>query len=277
MNLLEPVVISHPTDEADAGIARFYRQVLQTLNTASLPYLIGGAYAFNRYTKVHRATKDLDIFIRRNDFDAIRALLRRAGYQCELTYPHWLGKVHYQGVHIDLIFSSGNAVAKVDDVWFEHAADAEVLGVPIKICPVEEMIWSKAFIMEKERFDGADIAHLIHARSAQMDWPRLFRRFEPHWRVLLSHLVLFGFVYPAHRNLVPVAIMDELIERLRHETHATPPDSSLCLGTLLSREQYLNDINQQGLQDGRITPVGNMSEQDTARWTQAIADDHEPE
>jgi Uncharacterised nucleotidyltransferase len=277
MKMLEPVPISHPLDEADAGIATFYRQVLETLNAASMPYLVGGAYAFNRHTEVNRPTRDLDLFIRRADFDRISEVLRQAGFHCELTYPHWLGKVHHEGVYVDLIFSSGNAIAEVDDIWFEHAADSEVLGVPVKICPAEEMIWSKAFIMEKERFDGADIAHLIRARGPQLDWARLFRRFEPHWRVLFSHLVLFGFVYPAHRDLVPVAIMDEMIERLRHETHNEPPDSRLCLGTLLSREQYLNDIRREGLQDGRVTPIGKMTPEDTAEWTRAISDDHEPE
>ncbi|GIZ51768.1 nucleotidyltransferase family protein [Noviherbaspirillum aridicola] len=275
--MTEPVPVSHPVDETDADTARFYRGVLETLNASSLPYLIGGAYAFNRHTDVNRPTRDLDIFIRRADFDRIGEALRAAGYQCELTYPHWLGKVHHQEVYIDLIFSSGNAIAEVDDAWFEHASPGEVLGVPVKICPAEEMIWSKAFIMEKERFDGADIAHLIRARGHLLDWPRMFRRFEPHWRVLLSHLVLFGFVYPAHRDIVPAAIMDELIERLHKETHSEPPDSSLCLGTLLSREQYLNDIRREGLQDGRIAPVGKMTPEDTEQWTRAISDDHDPD
>jgi len=265
-----------PVDESDASIAAFYRHVLETLNAASVPYLVGGTYAFNQYTEINRPTKDLDLFLRRADFEQASEALQKAGYRCELTYPHWLGKVYSNEVYIDLIFSSGNAIADVDDAWFEHAVATDVLGIAASICPVEEMIWSKAFIMEKERFDGADVAHLIRARSSQMEWPRLFRRFEPHWRVLLSHLVLFGFVYPAHRDLVPVAIMDELITRLYHETHTSPPDSSLCLGTLLSREQYLNDIQREGLQDGRVAPVGNMTEEDTASWTRAISDDHEP-
>ncbi len=58
------------------------------------------------------------------------------------------------------------------------------------------MIWSKAFIMERERYDGADIAHLILACGRDLDWRRLLGRFGRRWRVLLSHLVLFGFVYP---------------------------------------------------------------------------------
>lgn len=276
MKISEPLPASRLVDESDASIVAFYRHVLETLNAASVPYLIGGTYAFNRYTEMNRPTKDLDLFLRRADFDQASAALEKAGYRCELTFHHWLGKVYSSDIYIDLIFSSGNAISDVDDIWFENSVPTEVLGVPTRICPAEEMIWSKAFIMEKERFDGADIVHLIRARSSQLDWPRLFRRFEPHWRVLLSHLILFGFVYPAHRDRVPVDIMDELIRRLQHEIHTPPPHNSLCLGTLLSREQYLNDVQREGLQDGRITPVGNMTAEDTATWTRAISDDHEP-
>ena len=62
--------------------------------------------------------------------------------------------------------------------------------------PVEEMIWSKAFLMERERFDGADVPHLMRARQQRSNWPRLLPRFGEHWRVLLAHLVLFPYVYP---------------------------------------------------------------------------------
>jgi hypothetical protein len=277
MNLSDPIPPTVVTEERDAATAAFYREVLLRLNAASVPYLVGGTYAFNRYTGINRPTKDLDLFIRRSDFEQISALFKEAGYRCELTFPHWLGKIYLGENYIDLIFSSGNAVASVDDAWFEFAADAQVLSLPARISPIEEMIWSKAFIMEKERFDGADIAHLINACSARIDWTRLVRRFGEHWRVLLSHLVLFGFAYPATRDLVPVGVMDELIRRLSYETHAPPPATDLCLGTLLSREQYLNDIHLQGLQDARVQPVGNMTPEDTASWTRAIADDHEPE
>ncbi len=266
------VPILCPGDSPAADTVAFYRHVLETLNASSTEFLIGGAYALNRYTGINRHTRDLDIFIRRKDLDTISDALQAAGYTTELAFPHWLAKVHLNGAYIDLIFSSGNGIAEVDDAWFEHANDAPVLGIPTKICPAEEMIWSKAFIMERERYDGADIIHLLRARGDQLDWQRLFRRFDAHWRILLNHLILFGFVYPAQRNLVPAAIMDELLARLRHESHSTPPQHDICLGTLLSREQYLNDIEQQGLQDGRVVPVGNMSQEDIETWTQAIPD-----
>jgi hypothetical protein len=270
----QPNATSPAGDEPDAGTTAFYRHVLEVLNASGLPYLVGGAYALNRHTGINRHTRDLDIFIRRSDYDRISVVLQQAGYETELTFPHWLGKVHAHGVYIDLIFSSGNAIAEVDDAWFAYASSADVLGIPTRICPVEEMIWSKAFIMERERFDGADVVHLLRSCGGQMDWQRLFRRFEPHWRILLMHLVMFGFVYPADRDVVPVAVMDELIARLRHETHSPAPQHSLCLGTLLSREQYLNDIDEQGLRDGRVIPVGKMTTDDVTVWTQAIPDRH---
>ena len=268
----ESTSIARPDDDPAPATAAFYRHVLETLNASDLPFLVGGAYAFNRYTGINRHTRDLDIFIRRDDYARISEALLQGGYQAELTFPHWLAKVHANDAYVDLIFSSGNGISEVDDAWFVHAGDAQVLDVPVKICPAEEMIWSKAFVMERERFDGADIAHLLRARGKQLDWQRLFHRFESHWRILLAHLTLFGFIYPAHRDLVPAAIMDELLERMRHETRASPPQHDICLGTLLSREQYLFDIERQGFQDGRLVPFGKMSAYETSIWTQAIPD-----
>lgn len=249
----------------------FYQRVLESLTASGLPFLVGGAYAFNYYTGISRHTKDLDIFIRRQDYEGISKALAQVGYKTDFTYPHWLAKVHLNGDFVDLIFSSGNGVAMVDDDWFDHATEAEVLGTRVKISPIEEMIWSKAFIMERERFDGADIAHLILACGKQLDWQRLLQRFEPHWRLLMSHLTLFGFVYPSQRDLVPAWLMNNLLDRLRDEIHKPQTEEKICGGTLLSREQYLMDIEQWGYQDARIIPFGNMTEEDTSTWTEAIS------
>jgi hypothetical protein len=61
--------------------------------------------------------------------------------------------------------------------WFRHARSDQVLDVPVLIAPPEESIWSKAFIMERERYDGAEVAHLLRACAGRMDWQRLLQRF----------------------------------------------------------------------------------------------------
>jgi hypothetical protein len=253
-----------------------YGTALARLKDARIPFLIGGAFALERYTGIARNTKDLDVFLRRRDLEAALAELGATGCRTEVPFPHWLAKAFTAEGVIDLIFSSGNGIAVVDDGWFQHAVDAKVLGVPVKLCPPEETIWSKALIMERERYDGADVAHLLRALGPNLDWPRLLRRFGPHWRVLLSHLVLFGFIYPGERARVPAGVMRELMDRLAAELETRAPDDGVCHGTLLSREQFLPDVKAWGYRDARLAPTGSMSADDVARWTDAIEDPAPP-
>jgi len=251
------------------AVCGLYGEALPRLAASGVPFLVGGAFALERYTGISRDTKDFDIFLRRRDLDAALTALAAVGCRTEITFPHWLAKAATAEGVIDIIFSAGNGLAVVDDEWFTYAVDATVLGIPVKLCPPEETIWSKAFIMERERFDGADVAHLLRARAQGLDWQRLLGRFGPHWRVLLGHLVLFGFVYPGERWRIPSAVMRELTERLVREGDAPPADQRLCFGTVLSRAQYLTDIESWGYRDARLS-LGTMTVDDIARWTDAI-------
>jgi hypothetical protein len=268
------------TVELDAALdpetRRVYVLALETLGRAGVEFLIGGAHALTPYTGIFRDTKDLDVFLRRRDCDAALAVLAGAGFATEVTFPHWLAKAYMGERFVDLIFGAGNGVATVDDLWFAHAIAGNVLGVPVLLCPPEEMIWSKAFIMERERYDGADIAHLILACGRELDWGRLLRRFGPRWRVLLSHLVLFGFVYPGERGIIPDAVLGYLLRQLDRERVRPVEPDRVCDGTLLSREQYLFDITERGYADGRATPRGRMTATEIAHWTAAIDADPAP-
>ncbi|QEH38780.1 hypothetical protein OJF2_73860 [Aquisphaera giovannonii] len=257
----------------DPKTKAFYQRTLAVLNEAGPPFLVGGAYALTKHAGIERHTKDLDVFIRRADRDPMLRALEAAGYQTEATFPHWLAKAYEDDAFIDLIYSSGNGVSEVDDEWFAHAADGEVMGVPVKLCPAEEMIWSKAFIQERERFDGADVAHLIRSRGRGLDWERLLRRFGDKWRILFGHLVTFGFIYPAERDCIPPWVLKRLAARLSEELECQPPPepAKVCFGTLLSREQYLPDIGLWGYRDARLEPIGSMSPEAVAHWTAAIA------
>ena len=253
--------------QIDPKSHQFYRDAVTTMLEAGIQFLVGGAYAFERYTGIARHTKDYDVFLTRQETDRAMDVLSKAGYRTELTFPHWLGKAYNGEDFIDLIFGAGNGIAVVDDLWFQHAVDGESLGIPVKLCPAEEIIWSKAFIMERERFDGADIAHLLRARAKELDWERLLKRFEPFPRVLLIHLILFGFIYPESRGEIPAEVMTSLTESLEKEPNG---HHKVCNGTLLSRGQYLIDIGRWGYRDARLEPPGTMSPEDIAYWTSQI-------
>lgn len=249
----------------------FYRSVLADLNAAGVDFLVGGGHALEHYLGIGRSVKDLDLFMREADVEpALSGLESRLGYRWQIAFPHWLAKIRRDARdHIDVIFNSGNAMCVVDDAWFRHAEPATVMGERVRLCPPEETIWSKAFIMERERYDGADVAHLIHARAESMDWNRLARRFGRHWRVLFSHLVQFGYIYPSERTRIPEPLMRRCLMRLEHEMRHAAADR-VCGGTLTSRAQYLVDVQLWGYADARLTPIGGMSEEDASVWTAAI-------
>jgi len=272
-----PVQIAEQTDETPdtdvpgqqaVATRQFYREALAALAGAGVPHLLGGGFAFMHYTGVYRDTKDLDVFLRPADAEQAVAIVAAAGYRAEIVAPHWLGKAYCGDAFIDFIFSSGNGVCLVDDEWFVHAEVARVLDMPVLLSPVEEMIWSKAFIQERERFDGADVLHLLRETGPSLDWPRLLMRFGDHWRVLLSHLILFGFVYPDKRQNIPAWVMDELTRRLSVSRPNVQND--VCYGTLLSREQYVYDVERWKYRDGRAQPEGPMTREQIEIWTAAI-------
>jgi hypothetical protein len=266
------MISTRPTDtDDDNGARAFYGQVLQRLREEGLPFLVGGSFAFAHFTGIHRPTKDLDLFIRRADWDRLADAAVGAGWQAELSYPHWLGKIVQGGHFVDVIFNSGNGLSPVDDEWFRHAVVTQLMGHAVALAPAEENLWTKAFIMERERFDGADVAHLLLACAPVLDWPRLLQRFGIHWRVLFAHLVLFGFIYPGERHQVPAWLTDELTARWLADAQGGA-GPRLCAGTLLSREQYLPDVTHAGYLDARLLPHSTMRPADIADWSSAIDD-----
>src|SRR6266480_4401317 len=247
-----------------------HRRSVVALQNADIPFLIGGAYVVEVYAGVSRRTKDFDLYLRPQHVDLALDALKRAGYKTEKTFPHWLAKAKRGRDCVDLIFRAGNGLCEVDDSWFERAHSSELLGSQVNLCAPEDMLWMKAYIMERERYDGADVAHILESCAEKLNWPHLIRRFGPDWRLLLSHLVLFGYIYPSERGRVPVAIMDALISRLRNENSVSGSDR-ICRGTLLSRQQYLWDVEERGFRDARLQKRAHMNEDDIAHWTKAIA------
>jgi hypothetical protein len=252
----------------------FYRDVLDIVRQAEIPFLISGGFALQHFTGILREVRDLDIFVLEKHIHAALESLARSGYPTELTFSHWLGKVynHNRTEYVDLIFSSGNGLCKVTESWFERAVSSEVFGMPVFLCAPEEMLWQKAFIMERERYDGADVAHLIRTQSDAIDWERLIGLFGEHWRVLLSHVILFEFIYPTERAKIHRWVKQRLVTLLQREFDQPFTDEQVCQGPLLSRSQFRVDTENWGYKDARLDI---MSAEEVAHWTEAAEQQEE--
>ncbi|HEX8310389.1 MAG TPA: hypothetical protein VF614_03660 [Chthoniobacteraceae bacterium] len=249
----------------------FYQHAMQVLQEAKIDFLVGGAYALRHYTGIIRDTKDFDIFLRPKDIEPALNVFQKSGYRGGVAFPHWLAKVHHGENFIDLVYRAGNGLCEVDDAWFSPVEEGTLLDMPVRLCPPDVMIWQKAYIMERERFDGGDIAHLLRSSAERIDWPLLLERFGPDWRVLFSHLMLFGFIYPGERHRLPPDVMRDLLGRMAAELESPGTSEKLCQGTYLSRGQYLPDIERWGYRDVRTSDRCYMDEDDVRTWTNAIS------
>ncbi|MBI3864659.1 MAG: hypothetical protein HY290_22505 [Planctomycetia bacterium] len=245
----------------------FFRAAIGSLQKARIPFLVGGAYALEVLAGIVRRTKDFDIFLLPRDAARCLQELSAAGYRTELTFPHWLGKAFCGEEFIDVIFNSGNGLCHVDEAWFERAGSGVVLGIDVRLCPVEEIIWQKAFVLERDRCDVADVAHLLRQSGADLDWNRLLQRFGDCHPVLLAQLVLFDFIFPEHRDQVPDWVRERLVGQYRTDPQPAPCADRPCYGTLLSASQYLRDVDREGYSDVRLPPRGNLTREQIAVWT----------
>ena len=252
----------------------FCQDIIRFLTKHGIEFLVAGSHAFRHHTGIDRETKDFDLMVRFSDVSVVLRLCRSAGYRAEVAFSHWLAKIHSEEHFIDIIFNSGNGLCAVDDEWFARSANCTILDTPVKIVSLEEMIWQKSYIMKRERFDGADIAHLLLKCAERIDWEHLLTRFGPDWRVLLSHLVLFGFIYPSRIGSVPRDVMEELLRRLALEPQHGP-STNVCNGTFLSRNQYTSDVELEGLLDARLSGRTAMTADETQEWTAAGAREHQ--
>lgn len=242
---LTPGNAPQPPAEAEA----FYTESLKLLKESGIPFLLSGTFAVAAFTGITRPTKDIDVFCKAGDYPKILAYFQERGYRTDVEDERWIAKVWQEKHFFDVIFNMSNATVPVTDDWFLGEDTVEVYGVECKITPPTELIWSKMFIQDRYRYDGADIAHVILKKADAIDWPRLLRNMEPYWEVLLTHLLNFRFIYPTERDNVPRWLMEELTGRLQAQVSLPAARVKVCRGRLFSPRDYVTAITDWGFAD----------------------------
>ncbi len=233
------------TEEQKREAHTFYKEALDLLHASGSNFMLGGAFAMFKYTGLYRDTKDLDVFCKPSEYPKIMKHFQEQGYKTELTDVRWLAKIFKGEYFIDLIFDTVNNICRVDDSWYENATEGEFAGVPVKFLPPEELIWCKIYVQNRERFDGADINHVLLKYGKKLDWKRLMCRLDQHWHLLLSQLINFQFVYPAdYHEIIPKWLFDELLERAREQYDLPSPLEKVCRGPVIDQTQYQTDIKE---------------------------------
>lgn len=231
------------TEQEKSDAADFYTEVLSLLHQNDLSFMLGGGFAMYQYTGIDRDTKDLDIFCKASEYPKILKLMADKGFQTELTDVRWLAKINKDNHYIDVIFDTVNNICKVDDTWYQHAISGVYNGVPVKYMAAEELVWCKLYVQNRERYDGADINHILLKHGTEIDWKRILFRMDQHWHLLLSQILIFQFVYPAdYHEIIPKWLFDELIDRAKEQYDIPPAVEKVCRGPVIDQTQYMVDI-----------------------------------
>jgi nucleotidyltransferase DUF2204 len=241
-------VSSSAKPELHADQDRLYKDVLYLLTSHQIPHAVSGAFALQEHTGVRRPAKDLDIFLTAEAAAATLELLRQQGLRCEICDPVWLAKVHRDDFFVDFITGMSNAALTVTDSWIERSRPASILGVQTRILAAEELLASKLFVVRRERFDGADIAHIIYATGGRLDWGRILELAGAHWEMLLWTLILFRYIYPAQGHYVPLLVWTQLINRLMFRL-LNPDPGARFRGSLVDENMFAIDVKEWGLDD----------------------------
>jgi hypothetical protein len=242
-----PVSTSHPPDFVPEALA-CYHGAVECLERAGIPFAIAGAFALHQHTGIWRSTKDLDIVLEAGAVPEALQKLEERGFRTEITDPVWLAKAYHGDYFVDLITALGNAALLVDRSWIERSEPYRLFGIPCRVLGAEEIIASKIFVSRRERFDLADVAHLIRALGERLDWKRLSYLMTGHEELLLWSLIFFAYVYPARVGLIPRELWNALLQQLQNHVEHPRADAAFR-GTLIDPNLFAIDVKEWGERD----------------------------
>ncbi len=185
-----------------------YKSVLERVETSGFPFAIGGGFAFSHYAGRWRDTKDIDLYILPRDRASVIAILTDLGFTDfydRLPYDRgWIYRGFRDGVLVDLIWASANAHHRVtDEQWFARADWVSIRGVPVRMVPVEELVFTKLYVVQRDRCDWPDLLNVLHSQAHVIDWEHLLFRVGEDARLLGGLLSVFGWVCAPQAHHLP--------------------------------------------------------------------------
>ena len=247
--------------EPPASDESFYAEVVKLMAGSGIPFLLSGTYALSCYTGIVRPTKDVDVFATAGAALRLLSFFKEHGFDVQIVDERWLYRVTRGELFVDIITNMPTSSTQVTDEWFGDAPEALLFDTRVHLVPPTQFIWSKIFVADRYRYDGADVAHMILKRSEEIDWRQLISSMELYWEVLLIAVLNFRFVYPSERHLVPRWVMDELLGRLGAQLDMPSAEKKVCRGRIFSPRDYTIDVVEWGFSEA----VGNLEEDYASR------------
>src|SRR5579862_5350888 len=224
-----------------------YRDAIHALRESGIRFLLGGGFALATYVGRWRNTKDIDFYIMHEDREKAVAALAQAGFTDlfdRMPYDRkWIYRSTRDGLIVDIIWAMANQRAQTDEQWFTRAPAANVRGEPLGILPMEEFLWCKLYIMQRDHCDWTDVFNLIYAVGQHVDWDHLLERLEEDRPLLKGLLTVYGWLCPKQAKRLPESLRKKLKlprpEALRKRDHVRLLDTRGWFAAILPKDKPL--------------------------------------
>ncbi len=191
-----------------------YQRVIREARKAGVRFAFGGAFATAVFTGELRNTKDFDLYILPEDRDAMKEATSLAGltdHFDRLPYDRsWIYRASEGDVLVDAIWAMANQRAYVDQTWLTRGPLVGIRDEQVRAIPIEELIWSKLYVLQRERTDWGDVINLISAQTDSIDWDRLLDRLSTDAPLLTAVLAVTAWLDPGRAHTIPQSVWNRL-------------------------------------------------------------------
>lgn len=184
-----------------------YACILHQACQEQIPFALGGGLALGYYTGTLYRSKDLDIYISPEHKDRLIAMMDRCGmadyFDVQEYDRGWIYRGHSQGVIVDAIWSMANRRTVVDEIWTSAGPMVQLCGESFRVIPAEELLWSKLYVLQRDRCDWPDLLNLLSCTGPRLDWQHLAARVAEDRPLLKALMAVFAWVNPDRAMVIP--------------------------------------------------------------------------
>src|SRR5262249_48315551 len=117
----------------------------------------------------------------------------------------WIFRGISGDIIVDVIWQMANRRTNVELNWIERSQLVDFNGLTLRIIPVEEMIWTKLHVLQRDRCDWPDLLNVLDAADGNIDWMHLRECLAEDYALLAAVLYVHCWLKPEAARRLPEA------------------------------------------------------------------------
>jgi len=163
-----------PMREEHRRLTETAKRAAGVLKDANVPFLLAGGLA-SWARGGPQTDHDVDVFVKPADADAALEAFEEAGFKTDKPPERWLYKAYDEdGTLVDIIFRPSGG--PVNDEYFTHAEELEVMAVSMKVASLEDVLTTKLLALNEQEPDFGSVLEISRMLREQVNWDHVRER-----------------------------------------------------------------------------------------------------